>query len=422
MQAVPFEGMADIVYLSSIDLTFYECIRQSITVCVNRLALIQANGFRRVQLTSHVSHDFYRQIANNSSCNLKTELRISPANVEFLSDRPIQLELTLRPDLLPMLLDHAQTAEAAAAYLQTLSQQQSEQLQSLQSTAEAEQTAEHPEDPEPSIHPLLYTENWFCLSVKQQQDYGEIGYSTFWSYVNPALLSQSVASSDQIAEGVTNLFKDWTTANLTAATQDITEELFKGVSGLFEGFDTWLDQAFSKDDEGDEEDIDDTDDLLETVIDFFTEDDWTFTKLQGQSTLQVTCQGKNGRWNCYALAREDQEQFVFYSIYPNAAPEDKRLVMAEFLTRANYGLIIGNFEMDFNDGEIRYKTSIVVEGDLLTTDLIKQLVYGNVMMMDHYFPGIQAVINGSKLPMEAIMDIEVSGASAGDSSTDELNC
>ena len=26
---------------------------------------------------------------------------------------------------------------------------------------------------------------------------------------------------------------------------------------------------------------------------------------------------------------------------------------AEFLTRANYGLVFGNFEMDMHDGEIR---------------------------------------------------------------------
>lgn len=30
---------------------------------------------------------------------------------------------------------------------------------------------------------------------------------------------------------------------------------------------------------------------------------------------------------------------------------------AEFLTRANYGLVFGNFEMDMHDGEIRYKPS-----------------------------------------------------------------
>jgi hypothetical protein len=49
--------------------------------------------------------------------------------------------------------------------------------------------------------------------------------------------------------------------------------------------------------------------------------------------------------------------------------------VAEFLTRANSGMVIGNFELDFADGEIRYKTSIDVEGDKLSYAIIKRLVY-----------------------------------------------
>jgi hypothetical protein len=56
--------------------------------------------------------------------------------------------------------------------------------------------------------------------------------------------------------------------------------------------------------------------------------------------------------------------------------------IAEFLTRANYGMTISNFDLDFADREIRYKTSIDVQGDFLSFELIKQLVYANVTMMD----------------------------------------
>jgi hypothetical protein len=69
-------------------------------------------------------------------------------------------------------------------------------------------------------------------------------------------------------------------------------------------------------------------------------------------------------------------------------------------------MIIGNFEMDFEDGEIRYKTSIDVEGDSLSSALIKRLVYANVMMMDAYLPGIMSVIYGDVSPEDAITQIE----------------
>lgn len=148
--------------------------------------------------------------------------------------------------------------------------------------------------------------------------------------------------------------------------------------------------------------------MLDQLITFFTNDDWSFTRLQGQPVLYTAIQGKNGEWNCFAQIRDDQAQFAFYSICPVPAPEDKRLAVAEFLTRANSGMILGNFELDFNDGEIRYKTSIDVTDDFLSQSLIKQLVYANVSMMDEYLPGIQSVIAGEATPVEAIRKIESS--------------
>ncbi len=146
--------------------------------------------------------------------------------------------------------------------------------------------------------------------------------------------------------------------------------------------------------------------IYDTMIQFFKEDDWPFTPLEGKPIIRTAFSGKSGQWSCFAQAREDQQRFLFYSISAVNAPEDKRMAMAEFLTRANYGLIIGNFELDFSDGEIRYKTSIDVEGDRLTTALIKQLVYANVFTFDRYLPGVMAVIYGNVSPVDAINQVE----------------
>jgi len=146
--------------------------------------------------------------------------------------------------------------------------------------------------------------------------------------------------------------------------------------------------------------------IFDAVVRFFREDDWHFEQLPGKPILRLGFRGENGAWNCYAQAREAQHQFVFYSTLDVNVPPNRRQAMAEFLTRANYGLVIGNFEMDFNDGEVRYKTSIDVEGDRLTSALIKQMVYINVLMMDRYLPGIMSVAFGKADPAQAIAAIE----------------
>jgi hypothetical protein len=84
----------------------------------------------------------------------------------------------------------------------------------------------------------------------------------------------------------------------------------------------------------------------------------------------------------------------------------ERSPLAEFLTRANYGMILGNFELDFNDGEIRYKTLLDATDHLPSHAAIQHLIYTNLMIMDEYLPGIQAVLTDEVSPVEAIRAIE----------------
>lgn len=146
--------------------------------------------------------------------------------------------------------------------------------------------------------------------------------------------------------------------------------------------------------------------LFDILLTFFQEDSWNPTQIDDDPVLRMGFNGDNGQWICYAQAREEQDQCVFYSICPITTPEAHRTPMAEFLTRANYGLIIGNFELDLNDGEIRFKTSLDVEGTELNAALIKSLAYANVLTMDRYLPGIMAVASGHASPIAAIEQIE----------------
>jgi hypothetical protein len=74
---------------------------------------------------------------------------------------------------------------------------------------------------------------------------------------------------------------------------------------------------------------------------FFIEDDWAFIKIEGEPILGLTCQGKNGTWNCYPKVYSKQ-QIVFYSIYPTLVPENKLLSVSEFINIANCNELIVN--------------------------------------------------------------------------------
>ncbi|HEY9605649.1 MAG TPA: YbjN domain-containing protein, partial [Allocoleopsis sp.] len=79
---------------------------------------------------------------------------------------------------------------------------------------------------------------------------------------------------------------------------------------------------------------------------------------------------------------------------------------AEFLMRVNYGLILGNFELDFGSGQIYYKTTICTNDIHLNSALIERGVYANVWTMDKYLPGIMKVIYADVPAAEALAQIE----------------
>jgi hypothetical protein len=65
------------------------------------------------------------------------------------------------------------------------------------------------------------------------------------------------------------------------------------------------------------------------------------------------------------LVRVDAETSIvgFYSVFPERVPEAARHDVALFLISQNYELPVGSFEMDPEDGEIRFRTTWIQAGD-----------------------------------------------------------
>ncbi|WGV28010.1 YbjN domain-containing protein [Halotia branconii] len=350
-------------------------------------------------LTFQVSRELYQRIDSEVLFNLKPEIRTPLSGGSFQLSPDIQIEAILDSDLLPQLAKNAKTSNQAATYLQKLSKEQPN-------------------------HPLLSPYSWYALEVKQKQEKGETGYRTLWAYLKPSDITQNGIDSKKLNEAMLNFTKEWTNTNHSGISEDVISQAVEQITQTFEDLTTDISEMTKKvvsetmeqmntafaevADTISEitEEITSEDNLFEITINFFKQENWQFQEIPEKQSLSVSFQGKNGQYECCAIAREEQQQMVFYSILPIQTPENKLTAVAEFITRANYGIIIGNFELDFTDGEIRYKTSIDVDGNGLSFDLIQNLVYANVTMMDEYLPGIIVVIENDVSPVDAIAQIE----------------
>lgn len=106
--------------------------------------------------------------------------------------------------------------------------------------------------------------------------------------------------------------------------------------------------------------------------------------------------------DCTLEAYEDTERLCFLSSYPALVPGPRRLEAAEYLTRVNFGVLLGNFELDFDTGLVRFKTSADVEGLEPSATFLRNLVDANLNTAARYYPGLMKVLFANMTPEDAV--------------------
>ena len=152
--------------------------------------------------------------------------------------------------------------------------------------------------------------------------------------------------------------------------------------------------------------------LLDVVQKTLNEQEWSFEvkdfpgEEESRKIVQAGCSGQNGSYRLTVDVNASNHCIVIYVTSQIKVPQDKRHLVAEYLTRANYGMVLGNFEMDFRDGEVRYKGSINVDGGFLAPRMFSRLLGCATVSMDRYFAQMMAIIYGGKSPVDALAEVE----------------
>ncbi|MBR6618340.1 MAG: hypothetical protein IKL00_10785 [Oscillospiraceae bacterium] len=135
--------------------------------------------------------------------------------------------------------------------------------------------------------------------------------------------------------------------------------------------------------------------IADAINNFLVQDDWhfSFDENCGIFRFNLGLKGKLKKIN-YVVDVKDDEYLVLATSPLGAEEENVQMManMAEFICRANYGLKMGNFEFDYNDGEIRFKVHICCEDVIPTTSIIRRSIYCPATMFDRYSSGIVDII------------------------------
>ena len=149
--------------------------------------------------------------------------------------------------------------------------------------------------------------------------------------------------------------------------------------------------------------------IRDTLTDLFEQKGWKYTYDEQKEIFRAgfNIDSKLKETSILVVPRDS-----FYKVYATIninADDSCRSAVAEFLTRANYGLNWGNFELDMNDGEIRYKVMVDCGDDcecLPSFSVFENSVIVAVQMIKKYGDELLAVMYGFKTPEQACKDAE----------------
>lgn len=145
--------------------------------------------------------------------------------------------------------------------------------------------------------------------------------------------------------------------------------------------------------------------LLDPVLESFQQKGWPVRQHTSLPVLCMEYETDNGIWDCYVQVDDRLKQVVGYSVLRDKVPEERRKEVAELLTRANFGLVVGNFELDFDDGDLRYKAGLDVSRAELTSGLVDPLIMAVLDAMDDHVAAIRLVIEGRATPQAAMQEL-----------------
>ena len=145
--------------------------------------------------------------------------------------------------------------------------------------------------------------------------------------------------------------------------------------------------------------------LLPTVITALDDRDWTYTLNEELSLVTFGVSGDHAAYHCALFVDDETRLVTMIAQSALRIPHEERVPACELLMRANHGLMFGGFDIDFSDGEVRYKVSIDVEGGALGVPAVHSMITVALDMYELWYPPLMKVVYGGVTPEDAVAEV-----------------
>lgn len=146
--------------------------------------------------------------------------------------------------------------------------------------------------------------------------------------------------------------------------------------------------------------------LFQKIENWLEENNWSYESRRKAGIIEMnmglTCELRR----CQVIVWMKDGKCTVMGRVPVKVEKGARERVAEYFFRVNYGLYSGHFDLNYSDGELRYKTYLAESADEeIQKDNIGDALVCPAMMFDIYGPGLLEVWRKEKTPAEVMEEI-----------------
>lgn len=146
--------------------------------------------------------------------------------------------------------------------------------------------------------------------------------------------------------------------------------------------------------------------IREAIEQYLKNDDWNFSFDDEKEVIRCGVNLENRLKDCHIIIDLYETNYMTIALISLNCDEEHREELSKLITMINYGLVMGNFEMDFEDGEIRYKVATNCKDCIPSQAVIEDSIMIPAVMFDQFGDAILDVMFGVKNAEQAYKDVE----------------
>ena len=144
------------------------------------------------------------------------------------------------------------------------------------------------------------------------------------------------------------------------------------------------------------------------LVECLQENGWVHTPSPLERRVHFTRSGRHGVYRYTGCITHDGAYLQFFTNFSLLVGDEKlRPSVAELISRANFSIPVGRFEIDMDDGEVGFRITHVIGESLVPPDVLECYLNALLESVDRYFPAFMQHLHAGYTPEDAVFLAEI---------------